>query len=72
MLVHGIAYMTANGRAGRQGIVMGEESGVDRAADLVAGRERLAGLLGSDPSRSDVLTRYDRWAGDLWDGLAAV
>ena len=28
--------------------------------------------LAGDPSRVDVLTRYDRWAADLWDGLDAV
>ena len=43
-----------------------------RAAALQSGRDRLAKRLAGDPALVDVLTRYDRWAGDLWDGLAAV
>lgn len=39
---------------------------------VVAGRARLADLLGEDPEREEVLARYDRWAPDLWDGLAVV
>ena len=36
------------------------------------GRERLAAHLADDPDLNEVLTRYDRWADDLWDGLSAV
>ena len=36
------------------------------------GRERLAAHLAGDPDLNEVLTRYDRWADDLWDGLSAV
>ena len=43
-----------------------------REAALAVGRGRLAALLDGDPDAIDVLTRYDRWAGDLWDGLAVV
>ena len=41
-------------------------------ADLAAGRARLATLLSDDPDLTEALTRYDRWAPDLWAGLAAV
>ncbi len=43
-----------------------------RAAALAAGRARLRPALGSDSGTADVLTRYDRWSADLWDGLAEV
>ena len=43
-----------------------------RGTALQSGRDRLAERLAGDPALVDVLTRYDRWAGDLWDGLAAV
>ena len=36
------------------------------------GRKRLAAHLADDPDLTEILTRYDRWAPDLWDGLAAV
>ena len=42
-----------------------------RATTLLRGRERLAAALGSDAG-PDVLTRYDRWAGDLYEGLDVV
>jgi amylosucrase len=35
-------------------------------------RIALERALTTDPDVTDVLDRYDRWAGDLWDGLAAV
>lgn len=40
--------------------------------DLVIARDRLARLLSDDPEAADVLARFDRWAPDLWHGLAAV
>jgi amylosucrase len=43
-----------------------------RTAALTAARDRLAAHLAGDPEAVDVLTRYDRWAVDLWDGLAVV
>ena len=43
-----------------------------RSAALADGRARLAALLGADPDAVDLLARYDRWAPDLLDGLAAV
>ena len=42
------------------------------AFSIADGRRRLASLLATDPDLTDVLTRYDRWAPDLWDGLATV
>ena len=47
-------------------------AGQDATAALAEGRARLAALLAEDPGRIDVLARYDRWAEDLWDGLATV
>lgn len=43
-----------------------------RSDALAAARGRLATALGSDLDRDDVLTRFDRWGVDLWDGLAEV
>jgi amylosucrase len=43
-----------------------------RAAAIAAARNRLAGHLADDPTRVDLLTRYDRWANDLWEGLDTV
>ena len=37
-----------------------------------AGRALLSARLSGDPALADVLTRYDRWVDDLWDGLATV
>lgn len=44
----------------------------DRTAAIAEARTRLAELLAGDPGLVDVLTRYDRWAPDLWDGLRTV
>ena len=43
-----------------------------RANALAEARSRLARQLADDPDRTEVLTRYDRWADDLWDGLAVT
>ena len=51
---------------------MADQDPRDRAAGIAAGRNRLAAALAGDPDAGDVVTRYDRWAGDLWDGLAAI
>jgi amylosucrase len=51
---------------------MAEEAVPEHHRALALGRARLAGALASDPNLTDVLTRYDRWAPDLWDGLATV
>jgi amylosucrase len=37
-----------------------------------AGRAQLARQLAGDPDLPDLLTRYDRYAPDLWEGLATV
>ena len=42
------------------------------SAVIANGRAELARLIGSDADAADLLTRYDRWAADLYDGLAAV
>lgn len=42
------------------------------ATDLVAARARLADAIDSDPDAAALLTRFDRWADDLWDGLNEV
>ena len=39
---------------------------------IADGRARLAERLGDDAGAVDVLARYDRWAPDLWAGLAEV
>ena len=39
---------------------------------ISAGRFELASLLQDDPNRQEVLNRYDRYAQDLYNGLAAV
>jgi amylosucrase len=43
-----------------------------RQKTIDAARKRLASNLKSDPGLEDLLLRYDRWASDLYDGLAAV
>ncbi|MFM6841344.1 MAG: alpha-amylase family protein [Candidatus Planktophila sp.] len=43
-----------------------------RQKTIDAARKRLASNLKSDPGLPDLLLRYDRWAQDLYDGLAAV
>lgn len=43
-----------------------------RQKTIDAARKRLASNLKSDSGLEDLLLRYDRWAGDLYDGLAAV
>ncbi len=43
-----------------------------RANALAGARDRLAAALATDPDRVEVLTRFDRWADDLWDGLAVT
>ena len=43
-----------------------------RSVALAAGRDRLVTALAADAGSADVLARYDRWAGDLYDGLDAV
>ena len=47
-------------------------AGQDAARAIAAGRARLASALAGDPDLADLLSRYDRWAQDLWDGLATV
>lgn len=39
---------------------------------IEAAHKRLAGALKSDPQREELLARFNRWAGDLYAGLAAV
>jgi amylosucrase len=51
---------------------MGGTGSDARERALAAGRARLAAALASDPDLPDLLTRYDRWAPDLWDGLSVV
>ncbi len=43
-----------------------------RQSAIADGRARLSAALATDPQRTDVLARYDRWSADLWDGLSAV
>ena len=43
-----------------------------RSRTLAAARDRLSAALAADDDRVAVLTRYDRWADDLWDGLEPV
>ena len=43
-----------------------------RQKTIDAARKRLANNLKSDPGIAERLLRYDRWANDLYDGLAAV
>ena len=43
-----------------------------RTAAVAAGRALLAAELCGDPDLADLLSRYDRWADDLWDGLVPV
>ena len=44
----------------------------NRQKSIDAARKKLASHLKADPGLDDLLLRYDRWAGDLYDGLAAV
>lgn len=50
----------------------------EKSADLqrnqiiTDGRRRLEKAVAGDPDSSDLLLRYDRWAGDLFDGLTTV
>ena len=43
-----------------------------RATAITAGRAQLAALLAGDPEADSILVAYDRWSGDLYDGLAVV
>ena len=43
-----------------------------RSRTLTAAREQLRTALAADDGGVEVLTRFDRWADDLWDGLAPV
>jgi amylosucrase len=43
-----------------------------RQKTIDAARKKLASNLKSDPDLEALLVRYDRWASDLYDGLAAV
>ncbi len=43
-----------------------------RSRTLTAAREQLRTALAADDDGVEVLTRFDRWADDLWDGLAPV
>lgn len=43
---------------------------VDRV--IADGRARLSARVADDPDAVDLLARYDRWAPDLWTGLAEV
>jgi amylosucrase len=67
MLGYGTAYIGMAGM-GR----MDEQTRVLRRRDLTAARTRLSAALARDDEREEVLTRFDRWAEDLWDGLHTV
>ena len=43
-----------------------------RIKSIEAARKQLAATLKSDPQLDQLLIRFDRWAPDLYDGLAAV
>jgi amylosucrase len=43
-----------------------------REKGIEAARKRLSQALKNEPESAVLLTRFDRWAGDLYDGLAAV
>ena len=43
-----------------------------REKGIEAARKRLSQALKNEPESAVILTRFDRWAGDLYDGLAAV
>ena len=47
-------------------------AGLDGARAIAAGRAQLASALAGDADLADLLARYDRWAPDLWAGLATV
>ena len=68
MLCAGTAYI----RMPADGMSMISSDSASRAAAIAAGRARLSAALGRDHASDDVLTRYDRWVDDLWDGLSAV
>ena len=44
----------------------------NRQKSIESARKKLATTLKADPQLDELLVRYDRWAGDLYDGLAAV
>jgi len=44
----------------------------ERTNALAAAKDRLAQALATDADRAEMLTRFDRWADDLWDGLAVT
>lgn len=44
----------------------------DAGSHVAEGRTLLAARLAGDPDLTEILTRYDRWAPDLWDGLSVV
>lgn len=43
-----------------------------RTEALKSARARLSAALSGDSAQSELLLRFDRWGGDLYDGLAAV
>ncbi len=43
-----------------------------REKTIESGRKRLSSALKNDPQSEELLLRFDRWAEDLYDGLAAV
>jgi amylosucrase len=47
---------------------------IDTARDIaiLSARAQLAIALSNDPDVDEILTRFDRWKFDLWEGLAAV
>ncbi|MEN9679517.1 MAG: Amylosucrase [Actinomycetota bacterium] len=47
---------------------------IDTAAEIaiLSARAQLAIALSNDPDVDEILTRFDRWKFDLWEGLAAV
>ena len=44
----------------------------DALSSIEAARAQVATELAGDPDLPDLLARFDRWAPDLWDGLATV
>jgi amylosucrase len=51
---------------------MDDDTLARRTRDLTSARGRLADALAADVEAEEVLIRFDRWATDLWDGLAVV
>ena len=49
-----------------------DEAHATRANAIAEAGQRLSAALAHDPERDEVLTRFARWADDLWDGLAAT